>query len=70
MGPALVGQQRHDEPRIPAEQHRPGKRGGPEAGSDLVDDRVERGAALPVEWQHELDGAVVLEVRHGQSRPG
>ena len=57
-----VGEHRHRQARVAAEQHGPGDRGRAEPVADVVERGVEGAAASPVERQRELDGAVVVEV--------
>ena len=59
---ALIGQERHGQARVAAEEYRARQRRRAEAPPNLVDRGVELPAALTVEGKRELDGAVVVEV--------
>ena len=48
---------------VAPEQHRSDDRVRPEALADLVQRLVERDPVVPLEREHELEDAVVVEVR-------
>ncbi len=57
-----VGEQRHRQARVVAEQHGPGDSGGSEPVAHLVQCGVQGTAAVAIQRQRELDGAVVAEI--------
>src|SRR4051812_10820875 len=59
----LVRQMRHFEPSVTADEHPSGDRGGSEAVAHGIDRGVDRVLPAVGERQHELNGAVALEVR-------